>query len=186
MLFCHLFPPPTPAVCPGHPSCGFTSQTSCLRCVPGWPGPCVCFTIFPSVPRSPADGDRSISSCFAYKHPYSKHLQACVSVFHLYYRCCLSMIQISPIPRAGDTMYRKDLVFALRMLWWDRTGNRVVSFCFYFEWTYILSSHMNIYPVNTWSIVPRESLSLGSKGRTELERSLVMESGRLLWAGDGG
>lgn len=75
-------------------SCGPTSQTSCLRCMPGSPGPCVCSTTFPLVPKSPVDGDRSIFNCFAYTNAYSERLQAYLCIFHLYRRCRISKIHI--------------------------------------------------------------------------------------------
>lgn len=139
-----LSPVPPPhthsAICPGHPACQFlwTHLTDFMPAsMPGSPGPCVCSTTFPLVPKSPVDGDGSISNCFAYTNPYSECLQAYLCLFHLYCRCRISEIHILAQYRELEIQCTELTwsVFALTeftMLWRDRTGSTVILFCFYF------------------------------------------------------
>lgn len=116
------------------PSCGSTSQTSGLHCMPGSPGPCVCSTVFLPVPRSPARGGRSISNCFAYARP-TVNICRLVSVYFIYTtdvvqaRASLAQYQELKIQCTEQTRSVCALT-EFMMLQRDRTGNTLVLFCF--------------------------------------------------------
>lgn len=117
MLFCHLSPPHS-AMCPGHPSCQFlwihlADFMSALYAWIAWPMDLL--HVPPPIPKSPADGDRSISNFLFINIPAVNIyglLSLHISFIHLYCRCYSSVIYILAQYRglAVRTMYRTALV----------------------------------------------------------------------------
>ena len=140
-----------------------TLQTSCLCYMPGSSGLWICFTFLPPS-QSPQPMETEVFLIVLFINIPAANiyglLSSHISFIHLPCRCYPGVIYILAQYRGLEvrTTCRTALVSPCSYGIYGDVGrqDRECS-AFFFQWAYVLSSHTNIYPINTASMVPRKS-----------------------------